>query len=64
MNDGTEEAGAAGNATKLIKLRMFINMDEDDPDTDKLNVDLTKLFIREDSSLPFFVDVSISYLVN
>lgn len=48
MNDGEAEAGTASKATKLIKLRVYINIDEDDADTEGLNVDLNKLFIRED----------------
>ena len=41
-----------------IKVRVFINFDEDDDN--KYKIDLNDLFKREDASLPFYVDVSCS----
>ena len=58
MNNEKADAGAASKASKLIKLRVYINIDEDDPDTEGKNVDLNKLFIREDQTLPYYIDVS------
>ena len=43
-----------------IKLRVYINMDEDDEDADGKNVDLTQLFIREEASVPFFLDLKVA----
>ena len=43
-----------------VKLRVYINMDEDDEDADGKNVDLTQLFIREEESLPFFLDLKVA----
>ena len=45
-------------APKLIKVRVFINMDEDDEDDESKGVDLGTLFLREDEDLPFYTDVS------
>lgn len=39
-------------------MRVYINMDEEDEDEGHKNVELEKLFLREDSSLPYFIDVS------
>ena len=39
-----------------IKIRVFINFDEDDDN--KYNIDLNDLFKREDTTLPYYVDVS------
>ena len=35
-------------APKLIKVRVFINMDEDDEDDECKGVDLDKLFLKKD----------------
>lgn len=47
----------------IVKLRVFINMDEDDEDDDEKNVDLTQLFVRQDTSLPYFIEVSALYIL-
>lgn len=41
-----------------IKIRVFINFDEDDDN--KYNIDLNDLFKREDTTLPYYVDVQIA----
>ena len=38
-------------------------MDEDDEDEDGKKVDLTQLFVREDTSLPYFIDVSPTHIL-
>ena len=43
MNDGNGEKKSGS-----IKLTVYINKDEDDEDESGKNVDLTKLFLRED----------------
>ena len=55
MNADEEESKVG---PKAIKLRVYINMDEDDVDKEGKKVDLHRLFVREDSSLPFYIDVS------
>ena len=50
MNDGNEEKKSG-----IIKLTVYINKDEDDEDEDGKNVDLTKLFLREDEDFPFYI---------
>lgn len=35
-------------------------MDEDDEDDDGKNVDLNKLFIREDTALPYFIEMKVA----
>jgi hypothetical protein len=44
-----------------IKIRVFINMDEDDDN--ELGIDLNNLFQRNDQDKPFYVDVSINTLL-
>ena len=44
-------------APKLIKVRVFINMDEDDEDDECKGVDLDQLFLKKDKDLPFYIDV-------
>ena len=55
-------AGEAPIDTK-IKIRVFINMDEDD--NNQKNIDLNHIFKRTDLEKPFYVDVShlISFIV-
>ena len=43
-----------------VKLRIYINIDEDDEHADGKNVDLTQLFIREEESLPYFLDLKVA----
>jgi hypothetical protein len=47
--------GEAAQDTK-IKIRVFINMDEDDKNDKEIN--LNDMFTRTDLKMPFFVDVS------
>lgn len=55
------DEGANAKKSSTVKLRVFINMDEDDEDSEGKNVDLTKLFVREDISFtPFYVDVKVA----
>lgn len=49
--EGDEEA-----KDSKIKIRVFINFDEDDDN--KYNIDLNDLFKRVDKTLPYYVDVS------
>jgi hypothetical protein len=35
-------------------------MDEEDEDEGRKNVELEKLFLREDSSLPYFIDLKVA----
>jgi hypothetical protein len=48
-------AGEAAQDTKIM-IRVFINMDEDDANDQKIN--LNEMFSRTDLKMPFFVDVS------
>lgn len=49
--EGDEEA-----KDSKIKIRVFINFDEDDDN--KYDINLNELFKREDLTLPYYVDVS------
>ena len=42
---------------KTLKLRVFINIDEEDDDTEGKNLDLNSLFTRVDQALSFYKDV-------
>ena len=48
-------AGEAAQDTKIM-IKVFINMDEDDKNDKKIN--LNDMFSRTDLKMPFFVDVS------
>ena len=52
------EGNVAGEAAQdsNIKIRVFINLDEDDKNDKKIN--LNDMFSRTDLKMPFFVDVS------
>lgn len=52
MNEGVNLDGEE----KTIPIRMFIDMDEDDPNENKIDCNL--LFQRSDTSMQFFIDVS------
>jgi hypothetical protein len=57
------EGNAAGEAAQdtKIKIRVFINMDEDDKNEKEIN--LNDMFNRTDLKMPFFVDVSQAHQV-
>ena len=52
------EGNVAGEAAQdaKIKIRVFINLDEDDKNDKEIN--LNEMFNRTDLKMPFFVDVS------
>lgn len=53
MNEGVNLDGEE----KTIPIRMFIDMDEDDPNENKIDCNL--LFQRSDTSMQFFIDLKI-----
>lgn len=62
LDEMMELDGGLGGEQKAkdskIKIKVFINMDEDDDN--KHGLDLNDLFKREDTALPFYVDIQIS----
>ena len=51
------ENGEEEKKITVLKLRVFINIDEDDNDTEGKNLDLNNLFKRVDPKLSFYKDV-------
>jgi len=62
LDEMMELDGGLGGEQKAkdskIKIKVFINMDEDDDN--KHGLDLNDLFKREDTTMPFYVDIQIS----
>jgi hypothetical protein len=62
LDEMMELDGGLGGEQKAkdskIKIKVFINMDEDDDN--KHGLDLNDLFKREDTAMPFYVDIQIS----
>lgn len=66
LDEMMELDGGLGGEQKAkdskIKIKVFINMDEDDDN--KHGLDLNDLFKREDTTMPFYVDVSSLFIIN
>ena len=66
LDEMMELDGGLGGEQKAkdskIKIKVFINMDEDDDN--KHGLDLNDLFKREDTTMPFYVDVSSLFVIN
>ena len=66
LDEMMELDGGLGGEQKAkdskIKIKVFINMDEDDDN--KHGLDLNDLFKREDTTMPFYVDVSNLFVIN
>ena len=66
LDEMMELDGGLGGEQKAkdskIKIKVFINMDEDDDN--KHGLDLNDLFKREDTAMPFYVDVSSIFIIH
>ena len=56
MSNGNPGPAGLNMTSQKFKVRIFLNMDEDDDG--KLGMAPSDLFIRVDETLPFFIDVS------
>lgn len=56
MSNGKLAQQPINMSSQKFKVRVFINMDEDDDG--KLGISPSDLFLRVDESLPFYIDVS------
>lgn len=56
MTNGNPGQSGLNMTSQKFKVRIFLNMDEDDDG--KLGISPSELFIRVDESLPFYIDVS------
>lgn len=57
MNNG--DFGTSDSNKNKLKIRLFINMDDNDKGNQKINVD--DIFKRKDKDFPFYIDVSYIY---
>ena len=56
MSNGNPGPAGLNITSQKFKVRVFLNMDEDDDG--KLGMPPSDLFVRVDETLPFFIDVS------